>query len=123
MADRSLVVLSVEDDLDTQEMLAMLLGEQGYGFEAVGTCADAMRLLREREIALVLLDNWLPDGTGVELCKQVRAFDKRLPIIFVSGSAHDNERFEALKSGANAFLTKPVAFNEFFAILKDYAPL
>ena len=123
MADRSLVVLSVEDDLDTQEMLAMLLGEQGYGFEAVGTCADALRLLREREIALVLLDNWLPDGTGVELCKQVRAFDKRLPIIFVSGSAHDNERFEALKSGANAFLTKPVAFNEFFAILKDYAPL
>jgi DNA-binding response OmpR family regulator len=123
MADRSLVVLCVEDDLDTQEMLAMLLSEQGYGFEAAGTCADALRLLREREIALVLLDNWLPDGTGVELCKQVRSFDKRLPIIFVSGSAHDDERLEALKSGANAFLTKPVAFNEFFAILKAYAPL
>src|ERR1044072_3781537 len=123
MADGSLVVLCVEDDFDTQEMFALLLGELGYGFEPAGTCADAMRLLREREIALVLLDNWLPDGTGLELCKQVRAFDKRLPIIFVSGAAQDDERVEALKSGANAFLTKPVAFNEFFALLKGYAPI
>jgi len=123
MVNHSSVVLCVEDDLDTQEMLRILLGERGYGFEVAGTSADALRLIREKEIALVLLDNMLPDGNGVELCRQVREFDKHLPIIFVSGSAHEDERQEALGSGANAFLTKPLALDKLFATLDAYAPL
>src|ERR1044071_5511992 len=122
MIDHSPVILCVEDDLDTQEMLRVLLSDRGYKFEVAGTCADALRLMGEKKIALLALDNSLPDGTGVELCKQVRKFDKKLPIIFVSGSAHDDERQEALESGANAFLTKPLVFNEFFTLLGDYAP-
>ncbi|HKS39122.1 MAG TPA: response regulator [Blastocatellia bacterium] len=123
MMERSSVVLCVEDDLDTQEMLRVLICAQGYGFEVAGTRADALRLIQEKEIALVLLDNMLPDGNGVELCRQVREFDKQLPIIFVSGSAHEDERLEALGSGANAFLTKPLALDKLFATLNDYAPI
>ena len=123
MVDRSSVVLCVEDDLDTQEMLRLLLCERGYGFEVAGTRADALRLIQEKEIAVVLLDNILPDGNGVELCRQVREFDKQLPIIFVSGSAHEDERRAALSSGANAFLSKPLALDKLFATLNDYAPL
>lgn len=123
MDDRSSVVLCVEDDLDTQEMLRILLCERGYGFEVAGTRADALRLIKQKEIAVVLLDNILPDGNGVELCRQVREFDKQLPIIFVSGSAHEEERREALRSGANAFLSKPLALDKLFATLDDYAPL
>ena len=123
MIERSSVVLCVEDDLDTQEMLRVLLCEQGYGFEVAGTRADALRLIQEKEIALVLLDNMLPDGNGVELCRQVREFDKQLPIIFVSGSAHEDEQLEALGSGANAFLTKPLALDKLFAALDNYAPI
>jgi DNA-binding response OmpR family regulator len=123
MIERSSVVLCVEDDLDTQEMLRVLICERGYGFEVAGTRADALRLIQEKEIALVLLDNMLPDGNGVELCRQVREFDKQLPIIFVSGSAHEDERLEALGSGANAFLTKPLALDKLFATLNDYAPI
>jgi DNA-binding response OmpR family regulator len=123
MIDRSSVVLCVEDDPDTQEMLRILLREYGYGFEIAGTRADALRLIREKEIALVLLDNTLPDGNGVELCRQVREFDKQLPIVFVSGSAHEDERLAALGSGANAFLTKPLALDKLFATLNDYVPI
>lgn len=123
MVDRSSVVLCVEDDLDTQEMLRILIRERGYGFEVAGTRADALRLIQEKDIALVLLDNLLPDGNGVELCRQVREFDKRLPIIFVSGSAREDERREALRSGANAFLTKPLALDELFATLNNYVPI
>ncbi len=123
MVDRPSVILCVEDDLDTQDMLRVLLGERGYGFEVAGTRADALRLIQEKEIALVLLDNMLPDGNGVELCRQVREFDKQLPIIFVSGSAHEDERQEALGSGANAFLTKPLALDKLFAALDAYAPI
>jgi DNA-binding response OmpR family regulator len=123
MIDRSPVILCVEDDPDTQEMLRILLKERGYQFEAASNCADALRVMREKKIALLALDNWLPDGTGIDLCKQVRKFDKNLPIIFVSGSVHDDERQEALQSGANVFLTKPLVFNEFFALIGNYAPV
>jgi len=123
MIDRSPTILCVEDDLDTQEMLKILLSERGYECASAGTCSAALRLVREKKIALLVLDNSLPDGTGVELCQQVREFDKQLPIIFVSGSAHEIERFDALKSGANAFLTKPLIFDEFFALLDNYVPI
>jgi len=123
MVKRSSVVLCVEDDLDTQEMLRVLLCERGYGFEVAGTRADALRLIQEKKIALVLLDNMLPDGNGVELCRQVREFDKQLPIIFVSGSAHEDERSKALGCGANAFLTKPLALDILFATINAYAPI
>ena len=123
MVDRSPVVLCVEDDLDTQEMLRILICGRGYGFEAAGTCADGLRLVREKKIALAVFDNSLPDGTGVELCRKVREFDEQLPIIFVSGSAQEHERCDAMECGANAFLTKPLILAEFFALLEDHAPV
>ncbi len=117
------VVLCVEDDVDTQEMMRVMLMGWGYDFEVAGTGADALRLIRERELAAVLLDNSLPDCTGIHLCRRVREFDTRLPIIFLSGSAHDHERQQALASGANAFLTKPFVMDALFDVLNTCAPL
>jgi CheY-like chemotaxis protein len=115
-------ILSVEDDPDTQEMLGVLMEQRGYGFRAVDNCADALRSIREDDPDAVLLDNLLPDGNGIELCRQVRQFNKKIPIIFLSGSAFGDEQEEALESGANAFLTKPLTLDSLFATLKEYAP-
>jgi two-component system, OmpR family, response regulator VicR len=123
MSNSSSVVLCVEDDVDTQEMMRVMVGGWGYGFEVAGTGAEALRLIQERELAAVLLDNSLPDCTGIQLCRQVRLFDARLPIIFLSGSAHDDERQLALATGANAFLTKPFGMDTLFDVLKTHAPL
>ena len=123
MSSSSSVVLCVEDDLDTQEMMRVMLGGWGYGFEVAGTCADALQLIQQRKLAAVLLDNSLPDCTGIQLCGQVRQFDMRLPIIFLSGSAHDGERQLAMASGANAFFTKPFSMDALLNALNTYAPL
>jgi len=77
----------------------------------------------ETKLAAVLLDNSLPDCTGIQLCGQVRQFDTRLPIIFLSGSAHDQERQLAMASGANAFISKPFAMDALLNILSTYAPI
>ena len=116
-------ILSVEDDPDTQEMLGLLIKQRGYSFGAVDNCADALRLIRENDPDAVLMDNVLPDGNGIELCRQVRQFNKRVPIIFLSGSGFGDEREEALQSGANAFLTKPLTLDKFFATLIEFAPV
>jgi len=104
-------------------MMRVMLGGWGYGFEVAGTGEDALRLINERELAAILLDNSLPDCTGIQLCGQVRQFDTRLPIIFLSGSAHDEERQLAIACGANAFISKPFAMDALFDVLKTYAPL
>ncbi|MEN3332827.1 MAG: two-component system, OmpR family, response regulator QseB [Blastocatellia bacterium] len=123
MSSRSAVVLCVEDDADTQEMMRVMLGGWGYSCEVTATCADALRLIHETRLAAILLDNSLPDCTGIQLCGQVRQFDTRLPIIFLSGSAHDEERQLAMASGANAFISKPFAMDALLAVLNTYAPL
>jgi DNA-binding response OmpR family regulator len=116
-------VLCVEDDLDTQEMLQIMLEERGYSFKAVDTCAYALNFLREKKIDLLLLDNLLPDGSGLDLCVQVRRFDKNLPIIFLSGSSYGDEREVALSLGANDFLSKPLEVKKLFDTLARYAPV
>jgi CheY-like chemotaxis protein len=123
MSSRSSVILCVEDDVDTQEMMRIMLGGWGYGFEVAGTGADALRLIHETKPTVVLLDNSLPDCTGIQLCGQVRQFDTRLPIIFLSGSAHDQERQLAMDSGANAFISKPFTMDALLNVLSTYAPL
>lgn len=116
-------VLCVEDDPDTQEMLRVLLQERGCRFTAVDNCEEALRFIKENRLSLVLLDNVLTDGNGIDLCRKVREFDKMLPVVFLSGSAYDEERASAFRVGANAFITKPFALNDLFTVLSEYIPL
>lgn len=123
MSSGQAFVLCVEDDPDTQEMLRVLLQERGCRFIAVDNCEEALRFIKGNRLSLVLLDNVLADGNGIDLCRQVREFDKILPVVFLSGSAYDEERATAFKVGANAFITKPFALNDLFAVLSEYIPL
>jgi DNA-binding response OmpR family regulator len=123
MDKNSKLVLSVEDDPDTQEMLGVLIEQRGYGFRAVDNCADALREIRENDPVVVLMDNLLPDGNGIDLCRRVRQFNKKVPIIFLSGAGFGDEKEEALESGANVFLTKPFTLDKFYDTLMRFAPV
>jgi DNA-binding response OmpR family regulator len=71
-----------------------------------------MRLARQGYFDLYILDNWLPDGFGVELCRCIRAFDSNTPVLFYSACAHARYKQAAFSAGAQAFLVKPVSFDE-----------
>jgi DNA-binding response OmpR family regulator len=105
-------VLLVEDDNDTREMVAFGLHSEGFEVMAIGNARLARRLAREQHFDAYLLDNWLPDGSGVELCRQIRKFDRDTPLIFYSGSAELSDRQEALAAGAQAYLPKPAGIDE-----------
>ncbi|HXG06801.1 MAG TPA: response regulator, partial [Nitrososphaera sp.] len=72
------------------------------------TMAEALLLAEARSYDLYLLDNLLPDGTGIELCQRIREFDATTPIIFATGSASDEEKQQAMSVGAQAYLFKPI---------------
>jgi DNA-binding response OmpR family regulator len=105
-------VLYVEDDADTRELMALLLETEGYQVVLAANCEQALLLARVMRFDLVIMDNWMPGGSGVELCQKLRAFDARTPVMFYSGAAYERDKREALASGAQAYLTKPTDNDE-----------
>ena len=75
-------ILCVDDDADTREMVTMLLaGLANYEVTTAHTTASALRLVRSGRFDLYLLDDRLPDGTGLDLCERIREFDPHTPIL------------------------------------------
>ena len=108
MAAHTTRVLCVEDDEDTCTMLCDLLGLIDCEVTTAATVPEALELIaRGGRFDLYLLDNWLPGGSGVELCREIRRSDPSTPIVFYSGAGLDDEREEALAAGAQAYLVKP----------------
>lgn len=101
-------ILCVEDDLDTCEMLKLLLGLSGYEVVAAHTATEALKKSLNATFDLVLLDPGLPDQSGIELCKEIREVNPSTPIIFYSGEARPKQIEWARKAGAQAYLVKPV---------------
>jgi DNA-binding response OmpR family regulator len=101
-------VLCVEDDEDTCKMVSSLLGLINCETSTAETAAEALDKIATERFDLYLLDNWLPGGSGVELCRKIRETDTSIPIIFYSGAALESEREEALAAGAQAYLVKPL---------------
>jgi DNA-binding response OmpR family regulator len=100
-------VLCVDDDEDTCTMLCGLLGLIDCQATTAATAAQALELIAHSRFDLYLLDNWLPGGSGVELCRKIRRADAYTPIVFYSGAGLDSEREEALAAGAQVYLVKP----------------
>jgi DNA-binding response OmpR family regulator len=73
---------------------------------------EGMRLARQRYFDLYILDNWLPDRSGVELCRLIREFDPHTPILFYSAAGYARDTLEAMRAGAQGYLVKPVSFCE-----------
>ena len=108
MEEKKRRILCAEDDEDTCALVTHVLGKAGYEVVSAYTYADAITKALSVDFDCYLLDNGLPDSTGVELCKEIREFDEKTPIIFYSGDAFPREIEEALNAGANEYLVKPV---------------
>jgi len=108
-------ILLVEDYLDTQILLAFLLEDAGYHVTTSGSCTDAYRLAERELFDLYIIDGLLPDGTGLELCRQLRVFDPHTPIVFHSGLAYERNKQEAYAVGAQEYLAKPADPDEIIA--------
>ncbi|HYP29143.1 MAG TPA: response regulator [Blastocatellia bacterium] len=106
MAARLLSVLLVEDDPDTREMLDLLMKEWGYRLSVATTATDGLKQLLQNRFDIIVLDNWLPDLDGIELCRQIREFDRQTPVVFFSAATMGSEDRAALQAGGNVYIYK-----------------
>ena len=107
MSQTKCCVLCIDDHEDTSEMLKLLLSQEDYEVSTALSCEDALKLVREKEFDLYVLDRRLPDGSGLKLCQDLAQATPGVPCIFYSGDAYDIHRSEALAAGAEDYVSKP----------------
>lgn len=105
-------ILCVDDHEDTRAMMSLLLGVLGYLVTTAAGLTEALPLTKRGGFDLFILDGWYPDGLGVDLCRQIRAFDSQTPILFLSGLARESDVANGMHAGANAYLAKPIDIDE-----------
>jgi len=105
--EKSRRILYIEDHEDTRELVTLLLAQKSYEVITGTTIESGVALAGAGDFDLYLLDSWLPDGSGLDLCKRIRQFDQKTPILFYSAAAYAADSDLALKSGAQGYLVKP----------------
>ena len=105
-------VLYVEDHEDTRELITIVLRQRDFEVANAHTVDGGVRLASEERFDLYLLDSWLPDGSGLDLCRRIRKFDPVTPILFYSAAAFEADKNMALSAGAQAYLIKPSQTSE-----------
>jgi DNA-binding response OmpR family regulator len=103
-------ILLVEDERDARKLVEFTLAE--YTLISARDFDEGMRFAYLRYFDLYILDNWLPSGSGVELCRLIRGFDPHTPILFYSAAAYARDIWEAMRAGAQVYLVKPVIPDE-----------
>jgi DNA-binding NtrC family response regulator len=111
-------VYILDDDLTYAKLLAANLGKTGrFRNEAFGSYEDLFNRRAEDPPDAVITDLVMPDISGIEVTRRLRASDPHLPIFVLTGHADMESAIEALKAGANEYLTKPVNMDELTTLL------
>ena len=108
-------ILYVEDDEDTRELVTYVLANRRYTVVAAANGDEALKLARTNNFDLYVIDNWMSGISGIDLCRKLREFDSRTPILFYSGAAFERDKQDAFAARAQGYLVKPAGPNELIA--------
>jgi two-component system, OmpR family, KDP operon response regulator KdpE len=110
-------VLVVDDEPQIVRGLKVILRDAGYAVDTAGTKQEALDAVAIRPPDAMVLDLVLPDGSGVEVCAEVRTWSQ-LPILVLSAVGDEREKVRALDAGADDYITKPFGTAELLARLR-----
>lgn len=108
-------ILVVEDEGEMRLVLDMILSEAKYELDFVNNLLSADEYLQKQQPKLIILDNKLPDGFGVDFISYVRTKYPSIKIIMITGFG--SVRDVALENGADMFFEKPFSLDEFYGAI------
>ncbi len=100
-------ILIVDDEAGMQRLLSRVLERQGLTAVPVGSAKEALQLIASDSFDLVVTDIQMPEMDGLELLREIKAYDPSLPIIVMTAYGTIESAVEALRNGAYDFITKP----------------
>ncbi|HEY1534945.1 MAG TPA: response regulator [Polyangiaceae bacterium] len=107
-------ILVIEDEADIRQVLDYNLKSAGHEVVEASRGVDGLRLLREREPDLVLLDLMLPDMPGTEVCRSIKdnPATRALPVVMLTARGEEIDRVVGFEIGADDYITKPFSVRE-----------
>jgi two-component system response regulator RegX3 len=117
MAGGRRTILLVEDEVSITEPLAAALEREGFDTRVAGTVGDALEQAGQLQPDLVLLDVMLPDGSGYDVCRELRRTSK-VPIIMLTARGEEADRVIGLELGADDYVVKPFSAREVTARIR-----
>lgn len=105
-------LLLLEDDQSLIDGLVYALTKEGFALDVAMTVREARAQLAVQTYDLLLLDQTLPDGSGLALCEEVRAGGSAVPIIFLTAMDEEIQVIRALDAGGDDYITKPFKLGE-----------
>lgn len=107
-------ILIIDDDADLAMITSDMLSGYGYDTAHAINCEMAYDLLTDTKFHLILIDINLPDGTGFEVCQELRKVSG-VPVIFASARTNENDKIAGLEMGGDDYLEKPYSLKELLA--------
>lgn len=110
-------ILVVEDESSFSEAIAFLLGKEGFESQVAENGKIALELFKRHEFDLVLLDLMIPEVSGIDVCRAIRA-TSMVPIIMLTAKDSEVDKVVGLELGADDYVTKPYSSRELVARIK-----
>ncbi len=108
-------ILIAEDDTNIRLGLVATLESEGYAVTPAADGAQALRLFAQEKVDLVILDVMMPRKSGYDACRELRARDPRVPVLFLTAKGEEVDKVVGLKLGADDYMTKPFGVHELLA--------
>jgi len=115
-----LKILLVEDNILNQKVVAFHLKKKDYDVVCTDNGRDALSIVKNQTIDLILMDIMLPEMNGFEITQEIRKLEtekgvnKRVPIIAVTANTLDNDREKCLDAGMDEYLPKPFSAHDLY---------
>jgi CheY-like chemotaxis protein len=114
-------VLVVDDESDLTATYVRLLGRHGYHVTPVGTRTEALHVIEQEALVLVICDLRLPDGSGLDVIRAAAAPGRDIAAIVVTGFSSEATRLASFEAGAAAYFAKPFSAPKLVEMVKELA--
>tara|TARA_B100001173_G_C15916791_1_gene516662 strand:+ start:306 stop:1001 length:696 start_codon:yes stop_codon:yes gene_type:complete len=113
-------VLVIEDEPDIRKTLEYNLLREGFEVSGCGSIKEAKKLIEDPKFSIILLDLMLPDGSGLDLCKEIKSdtATKDIPIVILTAKDDEVDKVVGFEIGADDYVTKPFSVRELILRVK-----
>src|ERR1700733_8392124 len=113
-------ILIVDDEVDIASSIQYVLTQEGFSTLLAHDGNKAMQLVESDKPDLIVLDLMMPGIDGYEVCRRVRSFDRKTPILMLTARTSEIDTVVGLELGANDYISKPVRLRELVARVKAH---
>jgi len=112
-------LLIVDDEASLRDFLSIVFEDEGWRVETAGSVAEARVAVAKSEPDLILCDLMLPDGSGIDLLREVKAATPSVAVVMITAHTSTKSAVEALKAGAFDYIAKPFDIDELKIIVRN----